>query len=138
VCNWEFVRKGEYDPQLQGQPNTRPWALGYLLYAYARTGQIDDFSRVKAQLNELARSRYVSPMCYAMGHLGEGNLESAERSLWRCYRARDPWCGYVLIEPFLDELRTRPTFLALEDKIRFGVRPSHGLFDTVFSPERSR
>ena len=98
--------------------NGDPDSLGMLGQAYARNGQKDEAQKVLLQLNEEAKSRYVTPYATALVYLGLGEKERALDELERAYQRGDTNYLYVIrIDPMLDDLRGHPRFDALVQKI---------------------
>ena len=92
------------------------WGLGY---AYAASG---DRIRAKAIIEYLKKrpdnayipAYYIASIC---GALGEKDL--AFTWLQRAYAERDPVITYLLLDPFMDSLRSDPRFDALVRQVGF-------------------
>ena len=70
-------------------------------------------------LDELAMqrtARYVRPICEVLVHLGRGETSRALEWLERAYDERDPWLGFLNIDPAFEPLRVEPRFVALAER----------------------
>ena len=88
--------------------------------AVTRVGN-DPTGRTDAQLRELdqrAKSRYVSPVAQAGLYVTLGNTDRAFEWLEKAYQDRRGWLAYLRIEPMLDGLRADPRFHELLDRMR--------------------
>jgi TolB-like protein/Tfp pilus assembly protein PilF len=95
-----------------------PFALALLGQAYARAGQRDEANKILAQLNQEAKTRYVSAYGVGLVFLGLGDEKRAMDELERAYRENDGGNIYnIKIDPMLDDLRGTPRFEALAEKI---------------------
>jgi DNA-binding winged helix-turn-helix (wHTH) protein len=107
------VYRAEVDVRERGEFSVRHYALAYLIYAYARSG---DTSRAREELADLARlnrERYISPMVRAIGHAALGETDSALAFLEEAVMRFDPWTASIAVDPFLDEVRSHPRFKQL-------------------------
>jgi tetratricopeptide (TPR) repeat protein len=95
-----------------------PFALALLGQAYARAGQRDEANKILAQLNQEAKSRYVSAYGVGLVYLGMGDKNHAMDELERAYHENDGGDVYnIRVDPLLDDLRGDPRFEALAEKI---------------------
>jgi serine/threonine-protein kinase len=100
---------------LEGAAAYSKAALGWLL---ARSGRRDEAEQLLHDL-EVARERgYVSPVAFAILHIGLGNLQNALDWAERAYDERRGWLAYVNVNPIFDPLRAEPRFGALVRKMR--------------------
>jgi len=89
--------------------------LGWLL---ARSGRRAEAEQLLREL-ELSRGEgYVSPVAFAILHIGLGNLQEALDWSERAYDERRGWLAYVNVNPIFDPLRNEPRFAALVRKMR--------------------
>ena len=89
--------------------------LGWLL---ARSGRRADAEQLLREL-ELSRGEgYVSPVAFAILHIGLANLQEALDWSERAYDERRGWLAYVNVNPIFDPLRNEPRFAALVRKMR--------------------
>ena len=92
--------------------------VGVLGYAYGRSGNRE---RAKEHLNELtarAAQGHVSPMWFALVHLGLSDLDGVFHSLNRAFDERD---GSLILMPAaveFDPVREDPRFKPLLDRMR--------------------
>ncbi len=90
-------------------------ALGWIL---AQAGKRDETRQLLAELERRAASAYVSPVAFALLHLGLGDHARALDWAERAYAERRGWLAYLRVNPLLDALRPEPRFQALEQKLR--------------------
>jgi serine/threonine-protein kinase len=98
--------------------------VGVLGYAYGRSGNRE---RAKAHLNELiarAADGYVSPMWFALVHLGVSDLDRAFHWLSRAAEQRDGSVILITAAVEFDPVREDPRFRALLDRMRVANPPS--------------
>ncbi len=88
-------------------------ALDGLGYAYAAAGQKDKAQQIVAQLNELAKRRYVSPYHLAVIYVGLGARAQALEQLEQAADERFNWLVFLRVEPQFDSLRAEPRYTAL-------------------------
>jgi len=100
---------------LEGAGTYSKATLGWLL---ARSGRRADAEQLLREL-ELSRGEgYVSPVAFAILHIGLGNLQKALDWSERAYDERRGWLAYVNVNPVFDPLRNEPRFAALVRKMR--------------------
>jgi serine/threonine-protein kinase len=91
--------------------------IGVLGYAYGRSGNLD---RANAHLQELmahAADSYVSPMWFALIHLGRSDRDSLFSALNRAFEERDGSLILIAAAVEFDPVREDPRFKALLDKM---------------------
>ena len=93
-----------------------PWALGYLSLTLARLGRVDEARAVLAELTERRKTGYITPMSFAICHVGLGEIDEAFRCLEQCFEERDPTLFYMR-EPTLAPIHADPRFRALLRKL---------------------
>ena len=86
-------------------PNARHYALAFLIYAEARSGDEAAARRAALDLARLGRERYVSPMARAIAHTGLREFDSAISLVEEAVTRVDPWTAHIGVDPFLDDLR---------------------------------
>ena len=89
--------------------------LGWVL---ARAGKQGEAERLLQELETVARESYVSPVAFAICHLGLGNLDRTLHWAERAYDERRGWLVYFKVNPMLDPLRNEPRFRSLLQKMR--------------------
>jgi len=100
---------------LEGAAAYSQATLGWLL---ARLGRRDEAEATLRTL-EAARERgYVSPVAFAILHIGLGNLSAALDWAERAYDERRGWLAYVNVNPIFDPLRNEPRFAGLVQRMR--------------------
>jgi serine/threonine-protein kinase len=97
-----------------------PSALAGLGYAYAVSGQKSKAMQVVLQLQESARSRYVSPYHLAVIYTGLGEHEKALANLERAADERYNWLVFMRVEPLFDSLRSEQRFTSLVQRLGLG------------------
>jgi TolB-like protein/Flp pilus assembly protein TadD len=90
-------------------------ALAMLGYAYGTTGERAKAEKVLQELNQLGRSRYVSPADLAMVEFGLGHRDQAFARLEKAYQDRARFLVTLKVEPSLDRFRADPR---LQDLLR--------------------
>jgi len=98
--------------------NDDPSMLGLLASAYAAAGRKDDANKIRDDLENISRQRYVSAYSFALVYLALGGKDEAIRRLQQSYedRAGDS-LRYIRVDPLLDPLRGDPRFDALAEKV---------------------
>jgi TolB-like protein/Tfp pilus assembly protein PilF len=98
--------------------NDDPSVLGYLGRIYGLSGNKMEVEKIRGQLTELSKQRYVSAYSYALVYIGVGDKEEALRWLDQSYQDRaGSDIGWIRVDPLLDPLRGDPRFEALAEKI---------------------
>jgi TolB-like protein/Flp pilus assembly protein TadD len=98
--------------------NDDPSVLGYLARVYGLSGNKAEVEKIRDQLKELSKQRYVSAYSFALVYIGLGNKEEALRWLEKSYDDRaGSDVGWVRVDPLLDPLRDDPRFEVLAEKI---------------------
>ncbi len=89
--------------------------LGWVL---ARAGKRSEAEQSLHELETVARASYVSPVAFAILHIGLGNADRALHWAERAYDEKRGWLVYFKVNPMLDPLRQEPRFAALLRKMR--------------------
>jgi serine/threonine-protein kinase len=89
--------------------------LGWLL---ARSARAAEAEALLAEIHALARDHYVSPVPFAILHIGLGNLDTALDWAERAYAERRGWLAYLNVNPIFDPLREHPRFAALVQRMK--------------------
>jgi len=100
---------------LEGAAAYSKATLGWLL---ARSGRREDALGLLRELDAAREQGYVSPVAFAILHIGLGNLQDALDWSERAYDERRGWLAYVKVNPILDPVRQEPRFAALVRKMR--------------------
>lgn len=99
-----------------------PSVLGALGQAYGCAGNAPKARRILARLNEIARRRHVSAVCFAAIHLGLREKQAALEWLEKGCERREPAMAGIGVHPLYDELRGEPRFESLVERV--GLRPA--------------
>jgi len=89
--------------------------LGWLL---ARAGKRPGAEQLLHALEQARAQGYVSPVAFAILHIGLGNHGEALDWCERSFEERRGWLAYVNVNPIFDPLRNEPRFAALVRKMR--------------------
>ncbi|HEY0322219.1 MAG TPA: protein kinase [Pyrinomonadaceae bacterium] len=122
-----YIQKGMHKEAIAELERARelsgnaPEVVASLGHAYAVAGRTGDAQKVLADLDELARERYVLPYFRAAVYTGLGDKDQAFAWLERAYEERHPGLVLVNIDPRFDTLRSDPRFTDLIR--RLGVAP---------------
>jgi eukaryotic-like serine/threonine-protein kinase len=81
-----------------------------IVRATALAGDPPAARRMLAEIEELARQRYISPYSLALVHAALGDRDAAFRELGRAVDERSSWMAYLAVNPRLDALRGDPRF----------------------------
>lgn len=106
----------EFERLAQLLPDS-PRDQAVLGYAYGFTGRRAEAMQVLADLDQLARKRYVSFCTWAFVCLVLGQKDAALDWLAKACEERDGWLPIVMVEPMLAPLRNEPRFQALLKKV---------------------
>ena len=87
-----------------------PAALGSMARILRRLGRQDRASEAIAELERLARSRYVGPLAWASAY-----ADGPERITWlaRAFDEHEGWVPLLNTDPDLADLHSNPAFLSL-------------------------
>ncbi|MGE5176745.1 MAG: protein kinase domain-containing protein [Hyphomicrobiales bacterium] len=92
-----------------------------LAHAYAVSGHEAEGRRLLAEIEEAARSRYVSQYALAAIKVGFGETDAALAHLERAHEARDRGMAWLGVSPRFDPLREDPRFRDLVRRMRLEV-----------------
>ena len=88
--------------------------LGWLL---AQSGKRAEAEQLLQELEAERQRGYVSPVAFAILHIGLGNHSAALDWTERAYDERRGWLVYVNVNPIFDSLRKEPRFSALIERM---------------------
>jgi serine/threonine-protein kinase len=94
--------------------------VGVLGYAYGRSGDRDRANEHLQELSARAADGYVSPMWFALVHLGLSDLERVFHWLHRAFEERDGSLILITAAVEFDPLREDSRFRTLLDRMRLG------------------
>jgi serine/threonine-protein kinase len=119
-----YLQQGRYDDAAaafreaianSGNPVLATAGLGHVA---ARRGRLDEARKVLQNLQERARSQYVSPVPMVGLHVALGDFDSAFEGLERARAERRGWLAYLKIEPMLQPLHGDARFQRLLERMR--------------------
>ncbi len=119
-----YLQQGRYDDSAaafrESIANSKNAVLAFagLGHVAARRGRPEETRKVLAELQERARTGYVSPVAMVGLHVALGEFEAAFEGLERAYAERRGWLAYLRIEPMLDGVRADPRFQRLLERMR--------------------
>jgi TolB-like protein/DNA-binding winged helix-turn-helix (wHTH) protein/Tfp pilus assembly protein PilF len=96
-----------------------PLMTSALANAYARSGNKAEAERLLADLISESKKQYVSPYYFAVLYVGLGKPEEAIDWLEKAFADRSNGMVFLKVEPELDDLRSNPRFVALQQKLNF-------------------
>jgi serine/threonine-protein kinase len=88
-----------------------PAVQGDLGHILAAAGKRDEAVAILRRLEEIAGSRYVSPLCFASVWLGLADYEKAVGAVRQAVAQRDHPVLWVLVDPRFDRPELRPALL---------------------------
>ena len=91
--------------------------LASLAYAYALVGRTDDTRNILHQLEDLAKTRFISSYAFALVHLALGDRDSAFAAMDKAIDERNSSMPFINVNPRLAPLRDDPRFAALRRRI---------------------
>jgi serine/threonine protein kinase/tetratricopeptide (TPR) repeat protein len=91
--------------------------LADLARAFATAGRQVEARSTLAELEEISKSRYVSPYFVAAVHLALGDRNRAIDGLEEAYRERSLGMTFLKVDPNLDDLRADPRFADLVRRV---------------------
>jgi TolB-like protein/Flp pilus assembly protein TadD len=89
----------------------------HLGYAYALSGKREEARQVLADLEEIAKEKYVSAYYFAIIHLGLGEQELTFQWLDRALEERAGFLAFIKVEPMFDPLRSDSRFSNLLERM---------------------
>jgi serine/threonine protein kinase/tetratricopeptide (TPR) repeat protein len=100
-----FTRARQLEPSLE--------TISGLGLTYGRLGQRDNALTALAELHNLAKTGYVSPINFALVHMGLGAKDEAFGWLKKALEHHSQWLSEIGVDPLFDSLRSDPRFTAL-------------------------
>jgi serine/threonine-protein kinase len=94
-----------------------PFGLGDLGYAYARAGKKEKALGILKELNEFARKGYSLSVQTACVYAGLDEKDRVFECLEKGYEEANWQLGFIKIDPYWDDLRSDPRFVAILGKI---------------------
>jgi tetratricopeptide (TPR) repeat protein len=100
--------------------------LGPLGLAYGLAGRRSEALKILAEMEQQARTRYISPFCLAMVYSGLGRMNKAFRLLDQALEQRSPsliYCDeYDTYTPFILALRRDSRWNTFRERVRTLMR----------------
>ena len=100
-------------------PDDRPFFISTLACIYAKTGRKEEAIRILNELEEFSKQRHYAiyydafaPVYYCLG-----DYDETFRIFEKAYDEHSELLPFSLIDPFYDELRSDPRFIALLKKV---------------------
>jgi TolB-like protein/DNA-binding winged helix-turn-helix (wHTH) protein/Flp pilus assembly protein TadD len=125
VLGLSYAKKGDFRlaiPELRKAvelSHGTPLMTSALANAYARAGYVAEAQRLLAELSSQSKQQYVSPYYFAVVYVGLGKPEEAIDWLEKAFPDRSNGLVFLKVEPGLDDLRSNPRFVALQQKLNF-------------------
>ena len=125
VLGLSYAKKGDFGlaiPELRKAvelSHGTPLMTSALANAYARSGNMTEAQRLLAELSSESKKQYVSPYYFAVVYVGLGKPEEAIDWLEKAFLDRSNGLVFLKAEPGLDDLRSNPRFVALQQKLSF-------------------
>jgi TolB-like protein/DNA-binding winged helix-turn-helix (wHTH) protein/Tfp pilus assembly protein PilF len=125
VAGQAYEQKGSYAlaiPELRKAvelSHGTPLMVSALAHAYARSGNRAEAEKLLAQLHAKSMNQYVSPYYFAIVCIGLGRTEEAMDWFEKAFGDRSNGLVFLKVEPELDDLRSNPRFVALQQKLQF-------------------
>ena len=99
--------------------DSQPLTMGWLGYAYAKSGDRTKAQATMTELNQMSSRRYVSPFNTSLIYVGLGDRVKALDGLEKAYEARSWLLLHLKMDRIFDPLRSEPRFIALMKKLNF-------------------
>jgi serine/threonine protein kinase/Tfp pilus assembly protein PilF len=93
-------------------------ALAGLGHVAAKRGRPEEARGVLRELDQRAKTRYISPVAQAGLYVTLGDPDAAFDWMERAYQDRRGWLAYLKIEPMLDGVRLDPRFNRFLERMR--------------------
>jgi len=90
-----------------------------LAYTLATAGDLSYAKKVLVELEEQHKQDYISPVDFALVHIGLGEHQRALDWVDRAIDERRGWAAYLRVHPVVDSLRADPRFAELVKKMAF-------------------
>jgi len=107
----------------------RAMHLAFLGHAYGTTGRQADARRLIEELKLRSRKTYVSPLTFAIIHIGLGERDDAFRELEQAREAADPWLTENNFDLIFDPLRSDARWRKLRSEMGFPAADAESAAD---------
>ncbi|MFN8580354.1 MAG: protein kinase [Gemmatimonadaceae bacterium] len=98
-------------------PTAGSYDSATLGYALARAGERDEARQILADLTAQRETQYVSPVAFALVHLGLGAWDLAMHEAVQAVEQRRGWVAFLKVNPVFDPLRDHPQFADLVRRV---------------------
>jgi serine/threonine protein kinase/tetratricopeptide (TPR) repeat protein len=118
-----YLQQKKYDSAISALSKAVTFSSGglafesYLGFAYARAGKKSDALEVLANLEELAKERYVPAYNFAMIYLGLNDFDKSFEYLEAAFKERSGFLPFLKVEPLVDDLRNDLRFQDMVKRI---------------------
>ncbi len=132
------VRQGHFDEAVSWceravvNAGSTPLGFGFLGYALAMGGRVEEARLKLTQLAELGAKRYISPIAPALIHLGLSEYEESLNWLDKAYAMRDAFLAYAKTFPPFGPLRSMPRFQSLLGQLALASNLEEQTSDELF------
>ena len=89
------------------------YSLTALAHTFALAGRREDALRMVAELDEIAKKKYVSPYSLSAVHVALGDHDRAFQLLDRAIQSHDRALIWLKVAPRFNPIRTDPRFRAI-------------------------
>jgi hypothetical protein len=93
------------------------FVVGYLGYAYAKSGQPDKALGLIAELNQMSAHQFVPSFSTAIIYVGLDDRERAMDGLEKAYEDRSQWLLWLKMDRMFDPIRSDSRFIELLKKV---------------------
>jgi len=125
VLGLSYAQKGDFAlaiPELRKAvelSHGTPLMVSALANVSARSGNKAEAERLLADLISESKRQYVSPYYLAVVYVGLGKPEESIDCLEKAFADRSNGLVFLKVEPELDDLRSNPRFVSLQQKLNF-------------------
>jgi TolB-like protein/DNA-binding winged helix-turn-helix (wHTH) protein/Tfp pilus assembly protein PilF len=111
-----YLREGRFAEALAnsdkdlGHCGSDPWVCGWLTYAYASAGYMDQARRPFEELERVARTQRVDPDALIAANIAMRNTDAALQLLERAYSEHYSLITHLKVDQIYDPLRKDPRF----------------------------
>jgi serine/threonine-protein kinase len=118
--------QGRYDEALEALlkglelAGDQPTLVTALAQTYARAGRLEKAEAMRTHLESMAKERFVPKSCFAIVHMGFGEIDEALAQLQEAYAGRELQLAAIGVHPLWDPLRNEPNFQELMRKVGVG------------------
>jgi serine/threonine-protein kinase len=112
-------RYGEGIATIETAERPEPLWMGYLGWAYGRSGRYDEARTVLSELDNLAKRKIVSPDTFALVHVGLAEFDQAFELLESALSERSPGLAYLKLYPEWDPIREDPRFPEFMSRVSY-------------------